>query len=108
MRFLMTSTVTGTGAEPTEDLHAEMGQWIAELSAAGVLLATGGMSGTVATMTSTGQDITVTDGPFAEAAESIGGFALVEVGSLDEALEIGRRFRRMVGDGETTVQQVFS
>jgi len=58
-------------------------------------------------MSSRGDEITVTDGPFAEAKEAAAGFALVEVGSKEEAIELGRRFRRIVGDGESTIQQVF-
>jgi hypothetical protein len=58
-------------------------------------------------MTSSGGEITVTDGPFAEAKEAVGGFALVEVRSKEEAIEIGRRFLRIVGDGESVMQQVF-
>ena len=47
-------------------------------------------------MTSQGDEITVTDGPFVEAKEEILGFALVEVSSHEEALEVSRRFRRIV------------
>ena len=39
------------------------------------------------------------DGPFAEAKETVGGFALVEVRSREEAIELARRFRKIVGDG---------
>jgi hypothetical protein len=49
----------------------------------------------------------VTDGPFAEAKEAVGGFALVEVRSKEEAIEMARRFRKIVGDGVSVVQQVF-
>ena len=58
-------------------------------------------------VTSSGDEITVTDGPFAEAREAVAGFALVEVSSKEEAIELTRRFRRIVGDGESVIQQVF-
>jgi hypothetical protein len=58
-------------------------------------------------LVSRGDELTVTDGPFAEAKEAVAGFALVEVGSKEEAIELARRFRRIVGDGESVVQQVF-
>ena len=105
MRFLMTQKPTDT--HPDEKLFAEMGAFIEELTAAGVLLATGGLEPGGVTMRSEGDEITVTDGPFAEAREAAAGFALIEVGSKEEAIELGRRFRKIVGDGESTMQQVF-
>jgi len=54
-----------------------------------------------------GAEITVTDGPFAEAKESVAGFALIEVATKEEAIEMARRFLGIVGDGESVVQEVF-
>ncbi|WP_433293220.1 YciI family protein [Actinoplanes sp. CA-030573] len=105
MRFLMMQKPSDTA--PDEKLFAEMGAFIEELTAAGVLLATGGLEPGGVRMTSAGDEITVTDGPFAEAKEAAAGFALIEVGSREEAIELGRRFRKIVGDGESTIQQVF-
>jgi len=105
MRFLMISKPTDTS--PDEKLFTEMGAFIEELTAAGVLLATGGLEPGGVVLSSRGDEITVTDGPFAEAKEAAAGFALIEVGTKEEAVELARRFRRIVGDGESTVQQVF-
>ncbi|MFM9499788.1 YciI family protein [Streptomyces galilaeus] len=105
MRYLMTTKPSDTA--PDEKLYAEMGKFIEELTAAGVLLATGGLEPGGARVTSAGDEITVTDGPFAEAKEAVAGFALIEVRSKEEAIELARRFRRIVGDGESVVQQVF-
>ncbi|MFI8386359.1 YciI family protein [Streptomyces sp. NPDC085540] len=105
MRYLMTTRPSDTA--PDENLYAEMGRFIEELSAAGVLLATGGLEPGGVLVTSLGDEITVTDGPFAEAKEAVAGFALIEVRSKGEAIELARRFRRIVGDGESVVQQVF-
>lgn len=105
MRFLMISKASDTA--PDEKLYAEMAQFVEELTAAGVLLATGGLEAAGVVMSSRGDEITVTDGPFAEAKEAAAGFALIEVGSKEEAIELGRRFRRIVGDGESSIQQVF-
>jgi len=105
MRFLMISKPTDT--PPDEKLFTEMGAFIEELTAAGVLLATGGLEPGGVRLSSVGDEITVTDGPFAEAKEAAAGFALIEVGTKEEAVELARRFRRIVGDGESTVQQVF-
>ena len=105
MRYLMIQK--GADENPDEALYAEMAKFVEELTASGVLLATGGLAPTGIVIASKGDEITVTDGPFTEAKEAIGGFALVEVRSEEEAIELARRFRRIVGDGESVMQQVF-
>ena len=73
MRFLM--TLNGGGRPPDEQLYAEMGRFVEELTRAGVLLATGGLDrGTH--MVASGGNITLTDGPFTESKEVIVSFAL--------------------------------
>ncbi|WP_433219177.1 YciI family protein [Microtetraspora malaysiensis] len=106
MRYLMTTKATDTAA-PDETLYAEMAKFVEELTAAGVLLATGGLESGGVRVTSSGDTVTVTDGPFTEAKEAVAGFALVEVRSKEEAIELTRRFRKIVGDGESVIQQVF-
>ncbi|GAA1195945.1 hypothetical protein F4556_003690 [Kitasatospora gansuensis] len=106
MRYLMTTNADGSA--PDETLFAEMGRFIEELTASGVLLATGGLGPASILVSSSGGEITVTDGPFAEAKEAVAGFALVEVRSEEEAIELARRFRRIVGDGQSRIQQVFT
>jgi hypothetical protein len=103
MRFLM--TVNGGGAPPDAELFAEMGRFVEELTRAGVLLATGGLDrGT--DVSASGGNVTFTDGPFAESKEVIVSFALVDVRSQQEALELARRFWKLVGDGEGDIRQV--
>jgi hypothetical protein len=48
----------------------------------------------------------VTDGPFIELKELLGGFAVIRVKSLDEAIEWSKRFRKIVGDGESEIVQL--
>jgi hypothetical protein len=104
MRFLL--TVNAGGRPPDQELFAEMGRFVEELTRAGVLLATGGLDqGTH--VSASGGKVTFTDGPFTESKEQIVSFALVEVRSRDEALELARRFWKMVGDGEGDIRQVF-
>ncbi|MEU8664916.1 YciI family protein [Actinoplanes philippinensis] len=105
MRYLMMQKAGG--AEPDAQLYADMAAFVEELTAAGVLLATGGLDPAGFKMTSVGDEITVTDGPFTEAKEAIGGFALIEVRLKEEAIELGRRFRKIVGDGESLIHQVY-
>jgi hypothetical protein len=106
MRYLMTTTITETRQD--EALFTEMAKFVEELTAAGVLLATGGLAPGATLVTAEDGRITVTDGPFAEAKEVAAGFALVEVASKEEALEIARRFRGIVGDGESVIQEVYT
>ncbi|MFI6482336.1 YciI family protein [Nonomuraea sp. NPDC050663] len=105
MRYLMMSK--GSDTPPDEKLFTEMAAFIEEMSAAGILLATGGLDPVGIRVASKGDEITVTDGPFTEAKEAVAGFALVEVRSREELLELSRRFRRIVGDGESFIHQVF-
>ena len=108
MRFMMMTTDNGEQSAPPDDKQlAEMGAFIAEMSKAGVLLATGGLDPHGTRITSSGGKVTVTDGPFTEAKEAVVGFALVEVRSKEEAIELSRRFWQIVGDGEGVIQQVF-
>jgi len=105
MRYLMMSKTSDN--QPDERVFAEMASFIDELTRAGIVLATGGLDTTGTKLASKGGEITVTDGPFTEANEAVGGFALVEVRSKEEAIEIGRRFLKIVGDGESLMQEVF-
>jgi len=54
-----------------------------------------------------GDKFTVTDGPFTEAKELIGGFALIQAASKEEAIELTKRFLSVAGDGETEIRQIF-
>ncbi|QKG22425.1 YciI family protein [Actinomadura verrucosospora] len=108
MRFMMMTTDdSDQQTPPDEAMMAEMGAFIAEMSAAGVLLATGGLEPHGTRIEASGGKVTLTDGPFAEAKEAVVGFALVEVRSREEAIELSKRFFKIVGDGVGTIQQVF-
>jgi hypothetical protein len=104
MRFLMT---TSAADPPDEKLEAEMGRLVEEMTRKGVLLAAGGLDPEGTRVTSLDGKITVTDGPFTEAKETILSFALVEVRSKEEAIELAKRFWAMVGNGEGAIRQVY-
>ena len=72
----------------TEKLNAFMGKFVEEGYQSGVLKDTAGLKATSEGLRirQTGGKLIVTDGPFTEAKEVIGGYALVEVKSSDEAL----------------------
>src|ERR1700678_2003784 len=88
-------------AEPDEKQMAAMGQLIGELMSAGVLLDTGGVSdgGHSLRVQRAGGKTTVTDGPFAESKEVVGGFAIFKVNSKAEAVALTQRFLEIAGDG---------
>jgi hypothetical protein len=104
MRFLMT---TNAGATPPDDvMYEEMGKLVAELSSAGVLLATGGL-GEPTHIKSSGNKITATDGPYTEAKEMIVSFALIEARSKEEAVELSKRFWKIAREGEGDIWPVY-
>jgi hypothetical protein len=73
----------------------------------GVLLSTGGIAPPGARVRSSGGKVTVTDGPFLETKELIGGYAIVQAKSKAEAIEYAKRFLQVIGDdGETEVRQM--
>ena len=108
MKFLLTYASTAK-APPTLEQMAAIGKFSEEMSKAGVLLMTGGQQrptkGT--RLIYAGGKHTVTDGPYAETKELIDGFALIQVKSKEEALEVGRQFMKIAGEGEAEVLQVY-
>ncbi|TME67481.1 MAG: hypothetical protein E6H89_04720 [Chloroflexi bacterium] len=109
MRFLMYEVDNRASANtpPSPALMAEMGKLVEETTKAGILLATGGLGPNPTRVRSSGGKVAITDGPFTEAKELTGGFALVEVKTKEEAIEWAKRFRKIVGDGESVIQEVF-
>ena len=105
MRFLM--TLNGGGRAPDEDLYAEMARFVEELTRAGVLLATGGLGMVGTHFTAAEGKVTLIDGPYTEAKETIVSFALIDVRSKEEAIELSKRFWAIVRDGEGDMRQVF-
>jgi hypothetical protein len=100
MRFISVCTFTPTSRLPTESEIASMQKFIAESMKAGWLLECEGVSfGTtgVRVHKDTGGKITVTDGPFAETKEVLGGYALLNAASLAEAVEHTRHFLEHTG-----------
>jgi hypothetical protein len=76
---------------------------------AGWLLATEGCLPTAlgARVRNTNGKVTVTDGPFTEAKEVVGGFAILRANSKEEAIQLAREFLQVVGQGECEVRQIF-
>ena len=111
MRFLG-YTLADESALPTEppspELYERMGRFIEEATKAGVIVATGGIAPTSAGAKISLDDgaYTVVDGPFVEAKEIVGGWALMECRDLAEAVEWSKRFLGVLGKGEVRVRPV--
>jgi hypothetical protein len=108
MRFLCVFKAA-EGGPPSADEIAAMGKLIGEMAAAGVLLATEGClpSAHGVRIRQANGKLTVTDGPFTESKEVIGGFALIETPSKKEAIEWTKRFIAVAGDGESEIRELY-
>ena len=109
MRFLSIYKTRETGVPPTAEEMSRMGELIEEMTQAGVLLATEGClpSARGARVRRAGDSYTVVDGPFTEAKEIVGGFALLEASSREHAIELTRRFLQVAGEGECEIRQLY-
>ena len=113
MRFMLMVKATAdseAGKLPSQELLDAMGQYNEELVKAGVLLAGEGLqpSSKGARVVFSGDDRTVVDGPFTETKELVAGFWLIQVKSLDEAIEWVKRCPNpMEGESVIEIRQVF-
>ena len=101
MRFLSLIRVDETtGQKPSERLMNEMGKLMDEMFKEGSLIRTAGLRPTAEgiRMRSNHGDLSRVDGPFTETKEVIGGYAVMEAGSMDEAVELVKRFLAVHGD----------
>ena len=100
MRFLSIIRINeNTGQVPSEKLMSDMGKLIEQWSKAGVLVDTGGLRPTkegVRIRNHHGK-FSVTDGPFTETKEVLGGYAILKVASKAEAVEHTQRFLEIHG-----------
>src|SRR5262249_34504353 len=101
MKFLsMIRIDEKSGQKPSERLMKEMGVLMEEAMRDGWLVNTAGLR-----PTSEGKRVrwnrgklSMTDGPFTETKEVIGGYAILEAKSMDHALELTKRFLKVHGD----------
>ena len=113
MRYMsMIRIEENTGQVPSEQLMHDMGLLIEELTRTGQLVSTAGLRPTsegVRVRLHRGGKLSVTDGPFTETKEVIGGYAILEAKSKEEAIELTRRFLKVHGndwDVECEVRQL--
>ena len=113
MRYLMIHKIDESRPEasnPSPEFQAAMGAFMQECAESGVLLAAEGVTqsndGAVLRKTE-GGGVTVTDGPFTEAREVVGGFAVVKVDSKEQALELAGRFASLFDEVSVEVRRVY-
>ena len=104
------------GGPPSPELGAAIGKLAEEMFRTGKMVDMGGLlpSAKGARIRIGGGKMMVTDGPFAESKELVGGYAVMRADSLEEAIELGRRFMKVHVDilgpayqGELEIRQMF-
>jgi hypothetical protein len=119
MRFMMlvkTNKDFEAGAPPNPELMAAVAKLADEATARGAMLATGGLlpSSQGVRIRVAGGKTSIIDGPFAETKELIGGYAIFNLKSREEAIESGRQFMQIHADilgpayeGELEIRPMF-
>jgi hypothetical protein len=109
MRFLSIYKTVERNTPPTQEEMAAMGKLIEEGMKAGRLLATEGClpSALGARIGLSDGKVSVTDGPFTESKELVGGLAILKADSKEEAIELVKQFLSVMGQGECELRQLF-
>jgi hypothetical protein len=109
MKFLSIYKAAERNTPPTQQEMAAMGKLVDEGFKAGWLLSTEGCLPStlgVRVRRSSG-NINVTDGPFTESKELVGGFAILKANSKEEAIQLAKDFLKVVGEGECELRQLY-
>ena len=108
MRVLALWYPEGDISAPTQETMQKMGAFIEEAAKAGVLLDTGGWDpqAPATVITRKKGKVAVKDGPYTEAKEIIGGFAVMRFGSQTELVDWSTRFVEIAGDGHSVVRPI--
>jgi hypothetical protein len=115
MRFMTIVKAAETSAPPPQALMDAIGKLGQEAAGKGVMVEMGGLLPTAmgARVRLAGGRLTVSDGPFTEAKEVVGGSAVYAVGSRAEALEWAKRFMELHKEhwkgweGEVELRQMY-
>ena len=115
MRALILLKMSEQVGTPPEPLFAAMDETIKEIEKSVTIIDTNGLVPTAEAATKirvTDGKTTVLDGPFAESRELVGGYALVETDTYEQAVEAARKIVQVHTDhwptweGEAEVRQV--
>lgn len=108
MRYISIHSAREANTQPTGDFLAQMRKLVERGFTEGWLIATEGClpSALGARVRRSGPHVTTTDGPFDDAKEVVGGFAIFETASKEEAIQLARGFLAFVGDAECEIRQL--
>ena len=109
MKFLSIYKTAERNAPPSQEEMAKMGKLVEEGMRTGWLLATEGClpSALGARVRNSSGNLTVTDGPFTESKELVGGLAILRANSKEEAIQLAKNFLKAAGDGECELRQLY-
>ncbi len=115
MKFMMIVKSAERSGPPPQELMEAIGKLSEEAAKAGTMLGSGGLGPTAlgARVRLSGGKVTVTDGPFTEAKEIVGGYAQFELNSKQEAIDGAIKFMELHKkhwpgwEGETEIRQMF-
>ncbi len=109
MRYLSIYKTVERDAPPSQQEVATMGKLVEDGMKAGTLLAVEGCmpSATGARVHLSKGKVKVTDGPFTESKEIVGGLAILQANSKEEAIKLVREFLAVAGDGECELRQLY-
>jgi hypothetical protein len=109
VKFLSVYQTVEKGVPPSQEEMDRMGKLIEEGFKAGYLVAVEGCLPTAlgARVRQSKGQVTVTDGPFAETKEVIGGFAILRADSKAHAIELTKHFLGVAGDGVCELRQLY-
>jgi hypothetical protein len=109
MRFLSVYKTAERGVPPSQEEMARMGKLVEDGFKAGWLVATEGClpSKLGARVRFSSGKLSVSDGPFTESKEVIGGFAILQVNSKEEAIQLAKDFIQVAGEGECELRQIY-
>src|SRR3954453_1937050 len=111
MRFMMLYKPAAdmeSRCPPSKEGVAEMQKIVDEAYKSGEMLATDGLQPITkgARVKRSNGTTTVIDGPFVEAKELVGGYAIFELKSKEAAISSARKFLQVAGDGEVEIRQI--
>ena len=114
MKFMTMVKSKENAGTPPQALFDAIDKLIADQAKSGILVDAGGLLPTsqAARVRITGGKIKVTDGPFTEAKEVIGGYAILKAASLQEAVKMGKDFMELHikhwpgWEGESEIRQM--
>ena len=109
MKFLSMYKTVERSVPPSQEEMTRMGKLVEDGMKAGYLLAVEGClpSAAGARVRLSDGKVTVTDGPFTEAKELVGGLAIIRASSKEEAIQRAKEFLQVAGDGECELRQLW-